>query len=325
MSITDKQTFVAGAAGMTGTAIIKDLLAFNPNAVIRGSIFQTEPEVHSDRIEYVKADLRNLEDCRTVLKGCGCAILAAACTGGAGYTTGSPFEHMRENLVMNRQMLEACYLEEVERIVFIGSAVIYQPFEGSITEDELDLNKDPHMAYFGFAQAMRFLEKMCGFMHHQYGHQVIMVRAANIFGPRDKFHVSRSNFIPAIIRKSVDKMEPFQLWGRADVTRDVVFSDDFARAIVKLLDCKEIVCDAFNVGSGIRTTVGDVATWAMKAAAHRPKQIVWMQDKPQTIPFRALDVTKLKKVIGWEPRHSIQEGIRLTTRWWQENKESWKR
>ena len=114
---------------------------------------------------------------------------------------------------MNRQMLEAFHLEGVKRIVFIGSAVIYQAFEGSITEGELDFNQDPYPAYFGFAWAMRFLEKLCAYLHEQHGHEVIMIRAANIFGPRDKFDVERSNFIPAIIRKAADKMDPFELWG----------------------------------------------------------------------------------------------------------------
>ena len=325
MSLDRQTIFLAGASGMTGTSILRRILADHPRARIRAAIHQTEPDVQSDRIETVRGDLRNLDDCRRMAAGCDCAIMAAAYAGGAAYTTQSPFEHARENLVMNRQMLEAFHLEGVKRVVFIGSAVIYQSFSGSITEDELDFNKDPHMAYFGFGWAMRFLEKMCWYLHEAFNHEVIMVRAANIFGPRDKFDPTRSNFIPAIIRKAAQKTDPFELWGEPDVVRDVIYCDDFAQAIVLLANADHISCDAFNVGSGVKTTVGDVAQWALTYTDHRPSEIKWISDQPTTIKYRALDVSKLKNAVGWQPEHSIEEGVKQTAQWWLKHQETWTR
>ena len=325
MSIDQQTIFMAGASGMTGTSILRRILDDHPRTRIRAAIHQTEPDVGSERIETVRGDLRNLDDCRRMAAGCDCAIMAAAYAGGAGYTTQSPFEHMRENLVMNRQMLEAFHLEGVKRIVFIGSAVIYQSFSGSITEDELDFNKDPHGAYFGFGWAMRFLEKMCWYLHEALDHEVIMVRAANIFGPRDKFDATRSNFIPAIIRKAALKMDPFELWGEADVVRDVIYCDDFAQAIVLLADAAHITCDTFNVGSGAKTSVGDVAQWALKYTDHSPSQTKWINDGPTTIRYRALDIGKLKRAVAWQPEHTIEEGVKKTAQWWLANQETWTR
>ena len=323
MPIANQTLFLAGATGMTGTSLLRRLLSDHPTVRIRAAVHQTEPEVVHDNIEYVRGDLRDLEDCRRMAAGCDCAIMAAAYAGGAAYTTQSPFEHTRENLVMNRQMLEAFHLEDVKRIVFIGSAVIYQAFEGSIREEELDFNKDPHWSYFGFAQAMRFLENMCRYLHQEFDHEVVMVRAANVFGPRDKFDVQRSNFIPAIIRKASERMDPFELWGCPDVVRDVIFSDDFAKAIVMLTDEDRLVCEAFNVGTGVKTTVGQVAEWALKYADHDPSEIRWSQDKPTTIGCRALDCSRLKRTVGWEPDHSIEQGIEQTVHWWQTHQEAW--
>ena len=192
MSIANQTLFLAGATGMTGTSLLETLRAHSPTTRIRAAVHQTEPDCAYDDVEYVQGDLRNLEDCRWMVAGCDCAIMAAAYAGGAAYTTNSPFEHMRENLLMNRQMLEAFHLEGVKRIVFIGSAVIYQAFEGRIKEEQLDFNKDPHWAYFGFSQAMRFLENMCRYLHKEFDHEVVMVRAANIFGPRDKFELDEN-------------------------------------------------------------------------------------------------------------------------------------
>ena len=325
MSIARQTIFLAGASGMTGTSILRRILGDHPEARVRAVVHKTEPDVPSDRVETVKGDLRSLDDCRRMAAGCDCAIMAAAYAGGAGYTTQSPFEHTRENLVMNRQMLEAFHLEGVKRIVFIGSAVIYQSFSGSITEDELDFNRDPHRTYFGFGWAMRFLEKMCWYLHEALDHEVIMVRAANIFGPRDKFDATRSNFIPAIIRKAALKMDPFELWGEADVVRDVIYCDDFAQAIVLLADAAHITCDTFNVGSGAKTSVGDVAQWALKYTDHSPSQTKWINDGPTTIRYRALDIGKLKRAVAWQPEHTIEEGVKKTAQWWLANQETWTR
>ena len=311
---------------MTGSSIVRCLLDRHPSTRIVGSCFKTEPAIRSDRVRYVQGDLRSLEDCRRMARGCDVAIMAAAYAGGAGYTTKSPFEHTRENLLMNRALLEAFHLEGIKRIVFIGSSAIYQAFEGSIREDQLDLNQDPCAAYFGFGWAMRFLEKMGQYLHEQCGTEVVLVRAANIFGPRDKFDPARSNFVPAMIRKAVDRMDPFEVWGSPDVVRDVIFCDDFAAGVVRLADADRIGFDAFNLGSGVRTTVGDVVAWTLKAAGHRPAGgIRYRQDKPTTIRFRALDCTKVQKAVGWSPGHRIEQGIQETVQWWTENKDTWTR
>jgi nucleoside-diphosphate-sugar epimerase len=326
MALDNKTVFLAGAAGMTGSSILSYLLHHHPTTRIVASVLKTEPCVRSERIRTVQGDLRSVEACRAMVRGSDLAIMAAAYGGGASFTTSSPFDHTRENLLMNRAMLEAFALEGVKRIVFIGSATIYQAFEGSIKEEELDFNKDPHAAYFGFGWAMRFLEKMGQSLHQQYGIDVILVRAANVFGPRDKFDPQRSNVIPALIRKAVDRMDPFVVWGSPDVVRDVIYCDDAAAAVVGLADADSIRFDAFNLGSGVRTRVGDVVTWALEAAGHRPSHgIQYVGNKPTTIGFRALDCTKIQAAIGWRPAHTIEQGVRQTTQWWLQNKDAWTR
>lgn len=311
---------------MTGTAILKFLLANYPNAAVRAALHKREPFVKHAQVEYTRGDLSSLDDCRRMVHGCDYAIMAAAHAGGVNFTSVFPWKHMDDNLMMNKQMLEAFYLEGVRRVVFIGSAAIYQEFEGSIKEGDLDLNKDPHEAYFGYGWGMRFLEKLCAFLNRKYGMEIIMVRAANIFGPYDKFDPKTSNFIPATIRKAVDRMDPFEVWGTPDVTRDVIYVDDFARAVVMMLADGKIKFDTFNVGSGMKTTVGDVVDWALKYSGHSPSKVKYVsENRPVTIKFRALDCCKAKRVVGWEPLYTIEEGLRLTTEWWVKNKESWDR
>ncbi|MDD5688018.1 MAG: NAD(P)-dependent oxidoreductase [Elusimicrobia bacterium] len=323
--LNNKLVFLAGATGSVGAAIMQYLIDNYPNTRIKASYRQTMPFIKHTRVEYIKGDLRLKEDCRRMVKGCDCAIMAASNSAGSKLMTSQPWVYINDNVIMNTQMLETFYFENVKRVVYIGTATIYQEFEGYIKEKELDMNKDPHSAYFGVAWISRFVEKLCQFWHEKTGMEIINVRASNIFGPYASFDLSRSYFIPAIIRKAVDKMDPFEVWGSSNVTRDVLYSEDFARAIVMILNNDKIKYDTFNIGSGNKTTVGEVVKWSLKYAEHKPSKIKYDLNKPTTIKFRALDISKAKKNIGWEPLYTTENGIGKTVKWWLENKKKWKK
>jgi len=310
---------------MVGSSIIQYVLKSYPSTRIRASYCKTEPFIKDKRIEYVKADLRNTDDCKEAVKGCDLAIMAAANTSGSKALISRPWEQINDNLAINTRLLQAFYNEGIKRIVFLGSATLYQEFEGYISEDELDLNKDPSLSYLGIGWVMRYLEKLCYFWHMQAGMNIIILRLSNIYGPYDAFHPERSHFIPALIRKAVDKMDPFEVWGNPDVIRDVLFSEDLANCIINILKHEEITFDAFNVGSGIKTSVEDVVRFAIKHSDHFPKDIKYVEDKPATITFRAIDISKIKKLTGWEPCTSVEEGIKKTALWWNDNKNTWKK
>ena len=86
-----------------------------------------------------------------------------------------------------------------------------------------------------------------------------------------------------------------------------------------------VTCDTFNLGSGVKTTVGEVAEWALKYTGHRPAEIKWINDKPTTIKYRALDVSKLKSAVAWQPEHTIEAGVEKTAQWWLDHQETWTR
>jgi GDP-L-fucose synthase len=323
MFLDKKKVFLAGSTGMAGISILKYIVNNYPTTEIRAVYNKTTPVFKHKQITYVSGDLKSLDDCRRMVKGCDCAIMAAAFTGGAGFVKLFPWEHMKDNLLMNMQMLEAFSRENVKRVVFVGSSVLYQEYNGNIKEDDLDLNKDPHEDFFGFGWGARFIEKLCKFINTRYGIEIVVARVANIFGPYSKFAHDVSNFIPALIRKAVDRMDPFEVWGSADVTRDVIYSDDFARAIIMMADNDQIKFDVFNVGSGVKTTVGNVVEWVLKYSNHTPSQIKYLENKPTTIKYRVMDCKKVKSFFGWEPQLKIEDGIRMTTEWWIQNRDSW--
>lgn len=153
--------------------------------------------------------------------------------------------------------------------------------------------------------------------------ETLIVRAANVYGPYATFDPRRSNVVPALIRKAVEKMDPFEVLGSPDVVRDVIYSDDFAEAVVRLLEAAEIKFDVFNVGSGTKTSVGEMVDHALTAAGHVPSQVRWTSNAPGTIAFRGLDCSKIRASLGWVAGRTVREGIRQTTRWWIENRNEW--
>src|SRR3989338_7838282 len=122
MSLDNKKIFLAGSTGMAGTAILRYLIENMPTIEIRASYHNTAPIIKNRQIEYVRGDLRALNDARRMAAGCDIAVMAASFTGGAGFTKSFPWEHMKENLLMNLQMLEAFRSENIKPIIFIGSS-----------------------------------------------------------------------------------------------------------------------------------------------------------------------------------------------------------
>jgi nucleoside-diphosphate-sugar epimerase len=326
MNSKNKLIFLAGSTGMAGSSILEHIIKYYPGYRIKAAYHRNaEFLIKNKKVEYVRGDLRVLEDCRRMVRGCGYAVMAAANTSGSAILTSEPWQQVSDNILMNTQMLEAFHREKVKRAVYIGSATLYQEHKGFIREDQLDLNKPPHQAYSGIGNVVRFIEKLCEFWHTRAGMEIIILRAANIYGPYARFNPRTSNFIPAIIRKAVAKIEPFEVWGSPEVTRDVIYSEDFAAAVLAALNKEKVKFDVFNIGSQQKTKVSQVVRLALKYAGYNPGRIQYDERKPATSLFRALDCSKARSCLGWKPEFTLEDGIKNTTEWWIQNKGWWKR
>ncbi|MCW8952819.1 MAG: NAD-dependent epimerase/dehydratase family protein, partial [Rhodospirillales bacterium] len=222
MHIDGKHILIAGGNGLAGTHVVNSILAASADARIRAT-YRTKRGVFIDdtRVEYIQADFRNPDDCRRAAKGCDCAVLTAAQTGGSAASKAAPWEQVSNNAVIDIQLLEALHAEGVRRTVYVSTASVYQEFEGYIREDQLDLNADPHEAHIGVGWAKRYVEKLCRFWHEKAGMEILIARLANIYGPYASFDPSKSHFVAALIRKAADRMDPFEVWGSPNVTRDI--------------------------------------------------------------------------------------------------------
>jgi GDP-L-fucose synthase len=251
--------------------------------------------------------------------------MAAGVTGGAKMAEREPWAQVTDNVIMDLRMLQAFHMAGVRRLVYVSTASVYQEFDGFVREDQLAWDNDPHSSYFGVGWAKRYLEKACQFWHVTAGIEVVIVRLANVFGPYAKFNPLESNVVAATIRKAVERVDPFEVWGSPNVVRDLIFADDFGAAVVKMMNAIELKFDVFNIGSGRRTTVGEIVDWCLDQAGHRPRALRYSEGEPQTIRTRALDCSKAERILGWVPAVSVEEGVRRTLDWWEANGQSWRR
>ncbi|MBI3795063.1 MAG: NAD(P)-dependent oxidoreductase [Nitrospinae bacterium] len=316
---------VAGGSGMAGLGVLGAIEKGLPSASVRATYNSTAPAGIFPGTEWVKADLTTREGCKKAVWGCGSAILVAANTGGASAAMANPAHQVTDNIVMDALLLESLHEAGVSRVVYVSSATVYQETEGRIKEGDLDWNKDPHPAYLGVGWAKRSAEKLCWFWHSKYGMEIVVARASNIYGPFAKFNPATSNFIPAIVRKAVDGMDPFEVWGSPDVSRDVIFSEDFGSAVLALYNAGGVKYNVFNLGTGMPVTVNQVVLAALGAAEHKPSKIVYSGPVGAVVRQRVLDCSKLFDATGWTPKFSLRDGIAATVEWWRENGRVWKK
>jgi GDP-L-fucose synthase len=325
-TLDGRTVFVAGASGLAGSSVVRALLAANPTVKVRaGRRGDGGCVIDDPRVEPVRGDLRDAGDCHRLVKGCDWAVLTAANTGGAAQAVSEPWQQVTDNIVMDAQLLQALHAEGVRRAVYVSSATVYPDGDTAIAEDDLDWNQDPAAAQFGIGWVKRAAEKLCRFWHDATGMDVVIARAANIYGPFAKFDPLRANFIPALIRKAVAGMDPFEAWGAPEVTRDVIYADDFAAGVVALLGATGIAFDVFNLGSGRGVTVGEVIAMVLRHARHAPSAITWRGGAPTTARCKVLDCAKIEEATGWRAAVDLDEGIRRTVAWWQQEGKRWNR
>ena len=318
------KVLIAGGAGLVGSATIGALLDRFPDNPILATTHQRPPNILDSRVEYCSWDLLQCPDLARQIEGCSVALLAVARSGGVASLTKTPAASMEATVALNSRLLQACVEAEVSHVVLCSSVTVYQPFEGFVAEAELDLNLDPPEPHTGVGWANRYCERLARYWSSRSASRFTVARLANVFGPYGVFDPKFSNFVPALIRKAVEQMDPFEVWGSPTVTRDVLYSKDCAAALIALMNRSGEKFGCFNVGSGVETTVGSAVQFALSAAGHEPRSIVYGSG-PQSIPFRALNCEKIFRETGWRAQIGVQQGIAETLEWWKSHRLTWSR
>jgi len=316
MFYKDKLVLVTGGTGFVGTHIVQELL--KNGAKVRVSLHERPMIIQDKSIEIVKADLTMPVDCLTAVKGVDYVFHAAGAVAAAGVTAGNVMPAITTNLILTVRMLEAAWSEKVDRFLLFGSSTAYPAADHPIKEEEM-WNGPTHPSYFGYGWMRRYLERIGEFVSSKSDMKIALVRPTAVYGRWDNFDPVTSHVIPALIRKAVEKQDPYEVWGSGEEVRDFLHISDLARGCLLMLE-KYATCDPINLGYGKVFTIKEIVWTILKAAGYEDARVVFNTSQPTTIPFRMVDITKARKILDFEPGVSLEKGLRDTVEWYAQSR-----
>lgn len=315
MNYKDKRILVAGGTGLVGSNLVKRLASLG--AEVRATVHNRKPATLSnDRIEHRWYDLTQPEDCQKAVEGMDYVFMCAAVIAGAGKIATTPLFNVNPNIILNCNMLEAAYNAGVKKYLTFGSSTAYPDTPYPLKEEEM-FDSEPYDKYFFIGWVMRFKEKLCEmYSRVERPMPVIVLRPTNIYGPHDNYDLETSHVTPALIRKVVERHDPIEVWGRGEEIRDLLYVDDVVDAALLAME-KMDGYDPVNIGLGKGYSVKEILQTICEVENYHPR-IVFDATKPTTIAERYLDISKAERVLSWEPKVDLMEGIEKTIRWYKE-------
>jgi GDP-L-fucose synthase len=333
--------FIAGAAGMVGSAIIRKCLAMGytnligsyrsriPSAVkyfLNDNTARIPPE-----LRLVKVDLTCQEAIEQFfsMEAPEYVLIAAAKVGGIHANNTYPAQFIYENSAIQNNIIHAAYQHHVTRLLFLGSSCIYPKLAPQPMKEEYLLTDLPEPTNEPYAVAKIAGIKMCEAYNRQYGTCFIAVMPTNLYGPNDNFDPADSHVLPALIRKfhTAKFMENKEVvvWGTGMPRREFLHINDMADACLFVMNLDDKTIDKeflrypnpcfVNVGSGIDCTIKDLAK-IIQNIVEFDGRIVYDTSKPDGTSRKLLDVSRLTK-LGWKSVIGLAEGVKQTYQWYQ--------
>jgi GDP-L-fucose synthase len=308
-----KNILVTGSAGFIGTNLIDKLVQYRAN--ITGTIHEREPQHKHDSVKYIKCDLTKYDDCMNVLKDIDYVFMTAANSSGAEVMETKPLDHLTPNILMNTNMLSAAYENNVKKFCFISSNTVYPLTDHAVKED--DANYEFYDKYYIVGWMKRFTEIMCEMyaLKIKKPMPVVIVRPGNIYGPYDKFSWRESKVIAALIRKAIEKKDPFEVWGDGSDIKDFIYVDDFIDALILVFE-KSKNFDVINIASGKEVSIKEIIKVVLDKTSYQSASIKYNIDKPTMIPKRLICIDKLTTLTDWCQKTDLDKGIEKTVEWY---------
>tara|TARA_B100000963_G_scaffold120047_1_gene104601 strand:+ start:6145 stop:7128 length:984 start_codon:yes stop_codon:yes gene_type:complete len=318
--VKNDKIFIAGANGMVGQAIKKSLKKAGYGSKKYNGSFLTPSKKELDLLNYESVEKWFSKKKPTVV------ILAAAKVGGILANSSQPTEFILENLKIQNNVIELAWKFNVKRFLFLGSSCIYPKFakQPIIEESLLTDSLEPTNQWYALAKIAGI--KLCEALRKQYGFDAISLMPTNLYGPGDNYHPDNSHVMAALIKKFLDaskkSLDTVTLWGTGSPLREFMHVDDLGDAVVFVLenwdpDSKIAPLDnnnspllLLNVGTGKDISIKDLAK-KISAITSYKGQIIWDKTKPDGTPRKLLNIEKIKQ-LGWEPKISLDNGIKKT-------------
>jgi GDP-L-fucose synthase len=318
------RVLVLGSTGFIGRNIVE--LLSKVNGIQLTAVYNKKQPFFIENVVFLKADLTNKNDVEKVIKSQEIVIQAAAKTTGVKDVVERPYVHVTDNAIMNSLILKSCYDNHVKKFIFFSCSVIYQtkenPFQKNpVIESDFSESNEIYPSYFGVGWTKVYIEKMCEFYSRLGRTKHYILRHSNIYGPHDKFDLENSHVFGATINKVLDEnSSEINMWGDGSEERDLLYISDLVDSIEKLINLNDKApLHIFNIGSGYAISVKKMVKMIIDISGAKNKKINYDSSKPSVKTSISLNYSKARLILGWEPKISLEEGIKNTISWYKKN------
>jgi GDP-L-fucose synthase len=296
---TGKAVAVTGGAGFLGRPVVRLLNELGADTTI---------------VRSADHDLRDPRATREAVDGAVVVVHLAANVGGIGFNRANPAPLVYDNMMMAANIFEASRDAGVDKLVSACTVCAYPKFtESPFSETDL-WNGYPEESNAPYGLAKKMMLVLSDAYRRQYGFDSCAPIIANLYGPDDNFDLESSHVIAAMIRKYVEAQErgaeQVVLWGTGMPSREFLYVDDAARALV--LAAEHLgVSDPVNVGTGTETNIRTLAETIERLVGYEGST-VWDASRPDGQPRRSLDVSRARELMGFEAQVPLEDGLRMT-------------
>jgi len=309
---SNKRVTVTGGAGFLGSFVVEKLQEKGCKDIV-------VPRSKDYDLVQMEAVEKLYRDARPDI-----VIHLAARVGGIGANQANPGKFFYDNLIMGVQLMEQARLFGIEKFVAVGTVCSYPKYTPvPFREDDL-WNGYPEETNAPYGMAKKMLLVQSQAYREQYGFNAIYLLPVNLYGPGDNFDLDSSHVIPAIIRKCVEaveqRAEEILCWGDGSVTREFLFVEDCAEAIL-LATGSYNKPESVNVGSCFEITIQEL-THLIAGMTGFDGRIFWDTSKPNGQPRRCMDTSRAEKEFGFRAAKEFHEGIKQTIDWYRSNRVS---
>lgn len=311
----DKPVLVTGGAGLIGHRLVAKLLELGARVTVvddlsKGNEGNLEPFL--GRIRFIRSDLLDPRVAREALRGQEVCFHLAAKIGGIGYFHKTPATSLRDNSIMAFNLWDAA-IGSNAKMVCLSSSMVFERASVFPTPESALESTPPPMSGYGFSKLVA--EYIARTYWEEFGVRYVIVRPFNAYGPGEMpgEYVGYAHVIPDLIRKALSGQYPLEILGSGKQTRSYTYVDDVADAILYVAERAEN--DDFNIGTGIETTVEELAgiIW-MLCGRKEPLRIKHLPGLKYDVQRRVPDISKMAS-LGWGPKVGLDEGLRRTIEW----------